>query len=72
MENPLPDRVRVTGRLWFETEGSGLTVPYFKRTRWETVEIEVPAELAPKQPREDQMSILTEAGETYEPDQPLI
>lgn len=64
----MSETVKVSGRLWYETEGEtpGL-VPYFKRTRWEEVEIEVPKELASEQPPEDQMSILSEAGETFEP-----
>lgn len=54
------------GRLWFETSGSGKHVPFFKRARFEDVVVDIPKELEPK-PREDQMSILTEFGETFEP-----
>ena len=63
----MSERGRLTGRLWFETSGSGPTVPYFNRKRWEPIEIEIPKELEPKQPGEDQMSIWTEFGETAEP-----
>ena len=58
--------VKVTGRLWFETEGESPSCPYFKRTRWEPVELEVDEKYM-KKPPEDQWSILTEAGETFEP-----
>ncbi|MBP47164.1 MAG: hypothetical protein CMH53_04430 [Myxococcales bacterium] len=59
-------RGELKGRLWFETSGSGRDVPYFCRTRFEDVVVDIPKELEPK-PREDQMSILTEFGETFEP-----
>lgn len=58
---------KVSGRLWFTTEGEGTGCPYFKRERWEKVEIEVPEEFAPEQPAEDRWSIMTDAGETFEP-----
>lgn len=58
-------RGRLTGRLWFEIEGSSPSVPYFKRTRWEDVEIDIPKELEPKQP--EKWSVVTEDGETFEP-----
>ena len=54
------------GRLWFETSGSGKHVPYFKRTRYEDLVVEVPDEdVQEKSP--DRMSIWTEHGETFEP-----
>lgn len=59
--------VKVSGRLWIETEGSGANCPYFKRTRYEEIEFEVPEEFLLEQPQEDRWSILTEAGETFEP-----
>ena len=59
-------RGELKGRLWFETSGSGRDVPYFCRTRFENVVVDIPKELEPK-PREDQMSIVTEFGETFEP-----
>lgn len=55
------------GRLWFTTEGSGKNCPYFKRTRWEPIEMDLPEEFAPEQPEKDRWSISTEAGETFEP-----
>ena len=58
-------RGELKGRLWFETSGSGRHVPFFKRTRYEDVVVDIPKELEPKR-REDQMSILTDAGETFE------
>lgn len=58
---------KVSGRLWFRTEGSGVNCPYFCRTKWEPVEFEVDEKYVLEQPREDQMSILTDAGETFEP-----
>ena len=59
-------RGELKGRLWFETSGSGKHVPFFKRTRLEDVVVDIPKELEPK-PREGQMSIFTEFGETFEP-----
>lgn len=59
-------RGELKGRLWFETSGSGKNVPFFKRTWFEDVAVDIPKEMEPK-PREDQMSIVTEFGETLEP-----
>lgn len=55
------------GRLWIETEGEGVHCAYFKRTRWEDIEVELPEELIPEDLGEDRWSIVTEAGETLEP-----
>ena len=54
------------GRLWFETFGSGKYVPYFKRTRYEDLAVEVPDEDVQEE-KPDQMSVWTELGETFDP-----
>lgn len=58
---------KVSCRLWIETDGEGTNCPYFKRTRYEDFEVEIPEEFISEQPPEDQWSILSEAGETFEP-----
>ena len=58
---------KVLGRVWITTEGSGTNCPYFNRKTFEPIEIDVPEEFLREQPPEDQWSILSEAGETFEP-----
>ena len=58
---------KVLGRVWITTEGSGVNCPYFNRKAFEPIEIDVPEEFLQEQPPEDQWSILSEAGETFEP-----
>ena len=53
------------GRLWFETSGSGKHVPFFKRTRYEDIVVDVPEGHVKENP--DKMSIWTEHGETFDP-----
>ncbi len=55
------------GRLWIRTEVEGKDTPLTVRQSWEDVCPDLPEGAVPPRLREDQMSILTDAGETFEP-----
>lgn len=58
---------RNIGRLWIEISGSSPGVPYFNRKTVSEIEMDLPDKyFKPKD--ETRMSIITEHGETEEPD----
>ena len=65
LKKPITNEVALKLRVWFTSSGSSPNVPHFERKRYEERAIKVPGHMVTD---EESISIVTEHGETYEPE----